>query len=286
MSGYLFDPMAVPGPMGMIGRGNRQLLTEENAGLIQQNEELRKQIALMSQTVALTHANVRQVAGDRLSSAASRFALDKARATQGKFSAPLYYRACERSKCVADRSLLKGRSRDTSPAASTTASTCGFINEVDESNDSASSVDQDEVHRTTMMLRNVPSEYTRADLLGLIDQKGFNGLYDLFYMPVDFQTELNHGYAFINFGKRETADRFLEEFNGFNDWSAPSDRICEVTWSDQSQGLDENIERYRNSPMMHESVEDRFKPVFFQNGQRVPFPGPTKKIRAPRRKKA
>jgi len=173
-------------------------------------------------------------------------------------------------------------SRDASPAASTTASTCGFMSEADESNDGETAVDQDEFRQTTVMMRNIPGEYARADLLGLIDQQGFNGLYDLVYLPVDFRTELNQGYAFINLTTAENAERFRDHFMGFSDWLVSSERICEVSWSDQSQGTDENVRRYRDSPMMHESVEDRFKPVLFYDGQRIPFPKPTKKIKAPK----
>jgi len=176
-------------------------------------------------------------------------------------------------------------SRDASPAASTTASTCGFLSEIDDISDCEDTSDHEELHRTTTMMRNIPSEYTRADLLDLLDRKGFNGLYDLVYVPISFQTGLNHGYAFINFTTAEDANRFVDHFSGFSDWLVESDRICEVSWSDQSQGLDSNVQRYRDSPVMHESVEDRFKPVLFRQGQRIPFPKPTKKIRAPRLRK-
>merc|ERR1711972_1175777 len=120
---------------------------------------------------------------------------------------------------------------------------------------------------------------------GLIDQQGFSGLYDLVYLPVDFRTELNHGYAFINFTTAENTEMFRGHFTGFSGWLVPSERICEVSSGDQSQGIDANIQRYRDSPMMHESVEDRFKPALFHDGQRIPFPKPTKKIRAPRMRK-
>lgn len=44
--------------------------------------------------------------------------------------------------------------------------------------------------------------------------------------------------------------------------------------------------RYRDSPIMHGSVPDEFKPVIFEagTGRRVDFPEPTKKLRAPRRR--
>lgn len=159
------------------------------------------------------------------------------------------------------------------------------MSEADESNDGETNVDEDEFRRTSVIMRNIPGEYSRAELLGLIDQKGFSALYDLVYLPFDFRTELNQGYAFINFTTAENAEMFRDKFTGFSDWLVPSEKICEVFWSDQAQGIDAYIQRFRDIPMMHESVEDRFKPVVFQDGQRIPFPKPTKKIRAPKIKK-
>merc|ERR1712151_585736 len=144
-----------------------------------------------------------------------------------------------------------------SETASTCASSiCGNSVEADESDAGA-----EDPGYTTAMMRNIPSAYTRANLLELLDQQGFLGSYDLLYLPVDFQTELNHGYAFINFTSTEHFERFSEHFTGFSAWMVPSDRVCEVSWSDAAQGIDENIQRYRDSPMMHESVDDRFKPM-------------------------
>merc|ERR1712050_714019 len=88
--------------------------------------------------------------------------------------------------------------------------------------------------------------------------------------------------AFINFTSHERAVRFKEQFNGFSDWQMPCDKVCEVLWSDNLHGCDAHIERYRNSPVMHESVADKFKPALYKNGVRVPFPAPTKPIKAPR----
>merc|ERR1711972_679057 len=135
------------------------------------------------------------------------------------------------------------------------------------------------------MMQNIPLEYTREGLLELIDEQGWHGCYDLLYLPIVFQTEENHGYAFINFTTTENYERFREYFSGFRDWNTPSDNICEVAASDKFVNLDDYIEGYRNSPIMHESVEARFKPVLFENGQRIPFPQPTKQIKAPRCRK-
>merc|ERR1712228_806902 len=156
---------------------------------------------------------------------------------------------------------------------------------VDESGGEESIADQNELCRTTVMMRNIPSQYTRANLLDLFDQRGFNGLYDFVYLPVDFDTELNHGYAFINFVTTESVEKFRSHFIGFTDWSMPFDKACEIFWSEALQGIDQHIQRYRDSPVMHESVSDRFRPVLFKHGQRIPFPEPTKRIRVPRIRK-
>jgi len=135
------------------------------------------------------------------------------------------------------------------------------------------------------IMRNIPAEYTRKDVLELVDEHGFQGSYVLFYLPVRFEDELNLGYALIHFATAESYERFQEHFTGFSDWKIPSDRICEVESNEKFNNLDNRIEGYRNSPIMHESVEDKFKPVLFAHGQRIPFPEPTKYIKAPRHRR-
>lgn len=135
--------------------------------------------------------------------------------------------------------------------------------------------------RTTVMLRNIPVEYTRALLVELLHNHGYDGKFNLVYMPMDFQNRVGLGYAFINFESSDTAESFSERFAGFKDWAIKSDRVCELRWSDV-QGLEAHFERYRNSPVMHESVPDEYQPAIFNGSERVPFPPPTKLIRAPR----
>lgn len=144
------------------------------------------------------------------------------------------------------------------------------------------SVTSAHVGRTTVMIRNMPNNYTRAMLLEMMDSKGFRGQYDFIYMPIDFVTRVALGYSFINFVSTEQAECFWDTFDGFTDWMIPSKKICTVSWADPHQGLSPNIERYRNSPVMHEKVPDIYKPLLFVDGVRLPFPAPTKKLRAPR----
>jgi len=105
--------------------------------------------------------------------------------------------------------------------------------------------------RTTLMLRNLPNDYTRSMLLSMLDEEGFAGKYDFVYLPIDFASGAGVGYAFINMVSHQDAERFRVHFTGFTRWAFPSRKVAEVAWSNPNQGLAVHIERYRNSPVMH-----------------------------------
>jgi len=134
---------------------------------------------------------------------------------------------------------------------------------------------------TTILVRNIPSCYTRDGFLRLLDTECFQGLYDLVYLPIDFTTRSGYGYAFINCTCEDAAGKFRDHFDGFTNWGVSNEKACDVSGVAVHQGLVANIQRYRNSPMMHESVLDEFRPVVFEDGVRVPFPFPTRNIKAP-----
>jgi hypothetical protein len=136
--------------------------------------------------------------------------------------------------------------------------------------------------RTTIMLRNLPNNYSSTMLLDLLDSEGFKGHYDFVYLPIDFVTEASLAYAFVNLTTHEVAEKLRIAFQGFSQWIVPTKKRCIVSWSAPCQGLEDHIERYRNSPVMHDSVPLHFQPALFKNGVRVPFPPPSKKVRPPR----
>lgn len=139
--------------------------------------------------------------------------------------------------------------------------------------------------RTTVMLRNLPNNYSRTMLLDLMDSQGFAGEYDFVYLPMDFSTQSNIGYAFVNATSAGMARRIWKAFDGFSAWSIPSRKVCFLSWSDFCHGLEANVERYRNSPVMCNTVPEDYKPVVFLLGAQVDFPAPMKKLRPPRLRK-
>lgn len=140
----------------------------------------------------------------------------------------------------------------------------------------------DQDGRTTVMMRNLPPNLTRANLLELIDSHGFSGDYDFLYEPIDFVKQVALGYAFVNLTSCENAVKFWKVFDRFRAWPFPSKKMCRLSWSVPCQGLESHIERYRNSPLMHPDVPDEVRPVLFQGGVRAAFPPATVELKAPR----
>jgi len=141
----------------------------------------------------------------------------------------------------------------------------------------------DDSQKTTIMLRNLPNDYTRQMLLDMLDGAGFCGKYDFVYLPIDFNRGAGLGYAFVNLMTHADAMEARTKFEGFADWKMSSQKVCTVAWGEPLQGYAAHVERYRDSPLMHETVPDEYKPALFKDGRRCNFPAPTKKnVRKPR----
>jgi len=155
------------------------------------------------------------------------------------------------------------------------STTCGSS---DDEQDSASE------DFTTLVFLNCPNDLSRDDFCKTLDQLGLEALYDFVYLPADMQRQTNLGYCFVNFVSHQSALQAWRAMDGFKDWMVASPKVCCVQWCSSLQGRDGHIALYRNSPVMHEAVAEPLKPILFTNGVRVPFPAPTKKIKAPRMK--
>jgi len=137
---------------------------------------------------------------------------------------------------------------------------------------------------TSICFKNIPNSYTRNMIFELLDMNGFKGTYDFIYVPHDF-THLpalaNLGYFFGNFTSHEYARRALEKLVGFKDWLTDSDKVMAGTWASTTQGKTACIERFRNSPVMHDNVPLECKPVLIENDTVVHLI-PTQIIKRPR----
>jgi hypothetical protein len=127
---------------------------------------------------------------------------------------------------------------------------------------------------TTLFIGNLPNGTTRDDLINVMNEKGFEGDFDFIYLP---PTRKRIRYAFVNLLSDELTHRFIDAFNGFTQWPVGCRKGCTVTWA-AVQGLNANIDRYRNSSVMRDCIHDSFKPVLFVGKKRAPFPEPTTSV--------
>mmetsp|Transcript_98143 Transcript_98143/g.247682 ORF Transcript_98143/g.247682 Transcript_98143/m.247682 type:complete len:161 (-) Transcript_98143:204-686(-) len=128
------------------------------------------------------------------------------------------------------------------------------------------------------MLRNIPNKYTREMLVKQLNQD-FRGRFDFVYLPIDFKNRCNVGYGFINFRTSEACDEFVSKFNGVDVRKClpglNSRKVAEVTPA-RVQGLDENVRRLRNGPVMNELVHhpDWMPLLLDEDGEEKNFPVP------------
>jgi hypothetical protein len=136
--------------------------------------------------------------------------------------------------------------------------------------------------RTTLLLKNIPHSCTTAMLVEMLNSQGFEGCYNFVYAPTHFRSLTSFGYGFVNLVSFNEAVRMMDTLDGYDGWAGTGIDSMEVCWSMPHQGLDLQIRRFQNSPVMHPSVPDEIKPMIFTDGVRSPFPEPTKQLREPR----
>lgn len=168
---------------------------------------------------------------------------------------------------------------DTFDIASTDCDSNEDTASVAESLSWADVVDDDDDTRTTVMLRGLAETMDRDALMNILRMTSFHSSFDFVYLPGDFNTLQSQGFAFINFVDHKTAQKFQQVL------PRELGTDVQVLWSDKEQGIDENVARYRNSPVMHNSLPEQFRPVLMRNGAMVNFPKPTKAIKAPKIKR-
>lgn len=183
------------------------------------------------------------------------------------------------SMVSSSRRRCRGGRREAQPSAPDRAEPCVDV-VAKASQQMASEVAEHE--RTTIIFRNLPSDCTRDDLIHTLESQGFSGQFDFVHVPVNFQAMVGNGYGLVNMVSNAAAERALLYFQGWSQWQTEASPACDLGWSNALQGLTAHIDRYRDSPVMHESIGEQFKPALFSAGIRIAFPEPTKQLRAPR----
>ena len=110
--------------------------------------------------------------------------------------------------------------------------------------------------RTTLMIKNIPRNISQGYLMELINYK-FRGLFNFFYLPIDFQKNENAGYAFINFKSPKNIVDFFIEYND-KPWIFYKKKKGFVSYA-RIQGFRAITQHFSISNIMQVNDED-FKP--------------------------
>ncbi len=118
---------------------------------------------------------------------------------------------------------------------------------------------------TTVMMRHIPTRYLPEELLMDFCQKGFQRSIDFFYLPMDFQTKHNKGYAFLNLCNVSEAARFHDAYNGVKLDRYTTRKVVECSPA-VDQGFCANVKKFTSSKKITRPVRNPwFMPMVFHS---------------------
>ena len=121
------------------------------------------------------------------------------------------------------------------------------------------------------MVRNIPTRYTSISLIETLKEHGFDKTFDFMYLPMDFKTKKNVGYAFINFINCEYKLKFIDAFQGLQLKATTSQKSLDIIPS-RRQGFLDNIGVFGASELLSSNSHlAYYKPLVMVNGNLVPL---------------
>jgi len=120
---------------------------------------------------------------------------------------------------------------------------------------------------TTVMIRNIPNEYTQDELIAEVSQSmGATDTFDFFYLPWDSQNNSNVGYAFVNFLHSSTAQKAVRVFSSYKFKLPQSTKVAQVSPA-HIQGLENNLRHLQDRAVVHSNLP--CSPVVMWKGLKV-----------------
>lgn len=116
----------------------------------------------------------------------------------------------------------------------------------------------------TVMMRNLPNKYTQHLLLQELAQPDFQAKYDFLYLPIDPETHVNRGYAFINFISPSYAYLFKSRYEGKKLKGFSSDKVLSIVPA-ALQGFEANYAHYAQARVTRGDPSTR--PLFLRESE-------------------
>lgn len=119
---------------------------------------------------------------------------------------------------------------------------------------------------TTVMIRNIPKEYSQDELIEEVSAMMGHEPFDFFYLPWDFQHNANVGYAFVNFHRSKSAHLAMKLFAKYQFKVHPSAKLGDASPA-HIQGLENNLRHLEHRAVVHENHP--CSPVVMWKGQKI-----------------
>lgn len=130
--------------------------------------------------------------------------------------------------------------------------------------------------RTTLLIRNLPIRAKVQQIFGHLDELGFGGQYDYVHFPLDPQSRMHRGYAFVNFTTPQECARCKETIVGTQLRDSCSPKRIEV----EAAGLQGVVANIAALPLSHGRHEKHLRPAhaitwICKDGEMKPYRRPT-----------
>jgi len=128
----------------------------------------------------------------------------------------------------------------------------------------------------TVILKNIPTEYTRMRLCEKLAEHGFGYAIDFLYLPIDSSSGHNLGQAFVNVRTKEMFHDFIRVFQDIPASTClpdfPSTDVCQVSVA-EVQGREANMQSlFTSSNLRKWAKHEDWQPLFLDDyGMKIPF---------------
>mmetsp|Transcript_47646 Transcript_47646/g.111503 ORF Transcript_47646/g.111503 Transcript_47646/m.111503 type:complete len:525 (+) Transcript_47646:77-1651(+) len=120
---------------------------------------------------------------------------------------------------------------------------------------------------TTVMIRNIPTEYTQDELIMEVSEvMGSPHFFDFFYLPWDTQNDCNIGYVFVNFPDPAAAQNAVRAFSNYHFRLHDSKKVGKVSPA-HIQGLENNLRHLQDRAVV--LGNHPCSPIVMWKGQKV-----------------
>lgn len=114
--------------------------------------------------------------------------------------------------------------------------------------------------RTTVMIRNIPNKYNQTLMVKMLEDCGFAGKFDFFYLPIDFRNRCGLGYAFVNMLSSSDAADLYKAFHNKRWDECISKKVCQITYA-RVQGRDNLVQHFKASKFPSDDAQ--YQPLVY-----------------------